>query len=36
LTLAYANAHRPWQLFEKTFYQVLEEATTLAARHQRR
>ena len=23
-TLSYANAHRPWELFEKTFYQVLE------------
>jgi len=35
-TLSYANAHRPWQLFEKTFYQVLEEATVLAATRQRR
>lgn len=23
-TLSYANAHRPWHLYEKTFYQVLE------------
>ena len=22
-TLSYANAHRPWQLYERTFYQVL-------------
>ena len=35
-TLSYANAHRPWQLFEQTFYQVLEEATALAARQKRR
>ena len=24
-TLAYANAHRPWKLFEAVFYQVLEQ-----------
>jgi len=24
-TLAYANRHRPWQLFESVFYQVLEQ-----------
>ena len=29
-TLAYANAHRPWQLFEAVFYQVLQEATAVA------
>jgi len=23
-TLSYANAHRPWQLYERAFYQVLE------------
>jgi hypothetical protein len=23
-TLAYANAHRPWELFESLFYQVLQ------------
>ena len=28
-TLAYANAHRPWQLFEKVFYGLYE---TVAAR----
>ena len=22
-TLAYANEHRPWQLYEKLFYQIL-------------
>lgn len=25
-TLSYANAHRPWELFEKIFYQVLGQA----------
>jgi Transposase DDE domain/Domain of unknown function (DUF4372) len=29
-TLSYANAHRPWELFEKTFYQVLETCQKLA------
>ena len=24
-TLSYANAHRPWKLFEAVFYQVLEQ-----------
>jgi len=28
-TLAYANAHRPWQLFEEVFGQLLEVARTL-------
>ena len=29
-TLSYANAHRPWQLFERTFYEVLESCRKLA------
>jgi len=29
-TLAYANAHRPWQLFEQVFYQLLAQCQTLA------
>jgi hypothetical protein len=29
-TLAYANAHRPWQLFEAVFYQLLEQCRPLA------
>ncbi|HEX2521433.1 MAG TPA: IS4 family transposase [Terriglobia bacterium] len=29
-TLSYANAHRPWELFEKTFYQLLETCQKLA------
>jgi hypothetical protein len=35
-TLSYANGHRPWQLFEAVFYQVLGEATTVAGRLKRR
>lgn len=35
-TLSYANAHRPWQLFESVFYQVLNEATASAALRKRR
>jgi hypothetical protein len=35
-TLSYANAHRPWQLFEAVFYQVLGEATSVAALQKRR
>ncbi len=35
-TLSYANAHRPWQLFEAVFHQVLGEATRVAALHKRR
>ena len=35
-TLSYANAHRPWRLFEAVFYQVLGEATAVAALHKRR
>ena len=29
-TLSYANAHRPWQLFEALFYQLLETCRGLA------
>jgi hypothetical protein len=35
-TLSYANQHRPWQLFETVFEQVLEQADSLAARQKRR
>lgn len=35
-TLSYANNHRPWQLFEKVFYQLLSEADILAAKQRRR
>jgi hypothetical protein len=35
-TLAYANAHRPWQLFEAAFYDVLAECQTLARSKGRR
>ncbi len=30
-TLAYANAHRPWQLYETLFYQVLARCQAVAA-----
>jgi len=30
-TLSYANKHRPWQLYEKIFYQMLGRCQTLAA-----
>ena len=33
-TLSYANAHRPWQLFEKVFYQLYERvAAQTAGKH---
>jgi len=35
-TLSYANRHRPWQLFEKVFYQLLSQADMLAAKQKRR
>ena len=35
-TLAYANEHRPWQLYETIFQQVLGRAQQLAAAHKRR
>jgi len=31
-TLAYANAHRPWQLYEAVFYQVLARCRAVAPR----
>jgi hypothetical protein len=30
-SLAYANAHRPWQLYEHVFYQLLERCRAVAA-----
>ena len=36
LTLAYANAHRPWQLYETLFYQVLGQCQLVAASKRRR
>jgi len=35
-TLAYANEHRPWQLYEKTFYHLFEQAAALAGQKKRR
>jgi hypothetical protein len=35
-TLAYANAHRPWQLYETVFYQVLTRCQSVAATKRRR
>lgn len=35
-TLVYANAHRPWQLHETLFYQVLGQCHLVAASTQRR
>ena len=35
-TLSYANTHRPWQLYETVFYQLLEQADQLAAKQKRR
>lgn len=34
--MIYANSHRPWQLFEKVFYQLLSQADILAAKQKRR
>jgi hypothetical protein len=31
-TLAYANQHRPWQVYQTVFHQLLEKCQTLAAR----
>ena len=31
-TLSYANNHRPWQLYEKVFYQLYNQASALAAK----
>lgn len=35
-TLSYANAHRPWQLYEALFYQTLSRCQTEAAARNRR
>ena len=35
-TLAYANAHRPWQLYETVFYTLLRQCHALAATKRRR
>jgi len=35
-TLSYANTHRPWQLYETVFYQLLDQAAFLAAKQKRR
>jgi len=35
-TLAYANAHRPWQLYETVFYELLRRCQALAATKRRR
>jgi len=35
-TLSYANEHRPWQLFESVFYDLLGQAETLANQQKRR
>jgi len=35
-TLSYANAHRPWQLYETLFYQVLTRCQAVAATKRRR
>lgn len=35
-TLAYANAHRPWQLYETLFYQVLTRCQAVATLKRRR
>ncbi len=35
-TLAYANAHRPWKLYEQTFYALLARCQALAATKHRK
>src|SRR5712664_2644214 len=32
-TLAYANEHRPWQLYQAVFYQLLARCQPVAGRH---
>ncbi len=32
-TLSYANAHRPWQLYQNTFYALLDRCIAIAPRH---
>ena len=34
-TLSYANAHRPWQLYEKVFHQMLDRCRGVAGSRQR-
>ena len=35
-TLAYANEHRPWELYQSIFFQLLERCRGVAPRHQLR
>jgi IS4 transposase len=35
-TLAYANSHRPWQLYQRVFEDLLKQCQAVAARKQRR
>lgn len=35
-TLAYANAHRPWEVFQDAFYDILEQCQAVAATKGRR
>ena len=35
-TLAYANAHRPWQLYQRMFFYILSRSKAAAARHGRK
>lgn len=35
-TLAYANEHRPWELFQSIFYQLLDRCRGVAPRHRLR
>jgi len=35
-TLSYANSHRPWQLYQRVFFQMLERCQTLAATRNRK
>lgn len=32
-TLSYANKHRPWQLYQDIFYQMLERCKAVSGRH---
>lgn len=32
-TLSYANQHRPWELYQRLFYQLLDHARHVAGRH---
>src|SRR5438270_5092552 len=35
-TLAYANEHRPWELYQSLFYRLLDRCRAIAPRHQLR